>query len=49
MRNAMQTGTEDGMITLERSLANLVKDRLVDRETALRNASDPNVLIHLME
>lgn len=49
MRNAMLTGTEDGMITLERSLATLVRDRLIDRDTALRTATDPNVLLHLLE
>lgn len=49
MRNAMLTGTEDGMITLERSLATLVRDRLIDRETAIRTATDPNVLLHLLE
>lgn len=49
MRNAMLTGTDDGMITLERSLANLVRDRLIDRETALRTATDPNLLMHLLD
>jgi twitching motility protein PilT len=49
MRNAMLTGGEDGMITLERSLATLVRERLIDRETALRTATDPKVLLHLLE
>ena len=49
MRNAMLAGGEDGMITLERSLATLVKDRLIDRETALRTAADPKLLLHLLE
>jgi Tfp pilus assembly pilus retraction ATPase PilT len=48
MRNAMLTGGDDGMITFERSLATLVKDRLIDRETALRTAPDPKLLLHLM-
>jgi twitching motility protein PilT len=48
MRNAMLTGGDDGMITFERSLATLVKDRLIDRETALRTATDPKLLLHLM-
>jgi twitching motility protein PilT len=48
MRNAMLTGGDDGMITLERSLATLVRDRLIDRETALRTATDPKVLLHLL-
>ena len=49
MRNAMLTGGEDGMITLERSLAALVRERLIDRETALRNAFDPKALLHVLE
>jgi len=49
MRNAMLTGGEDGMTTYERSLANLVRDRLIDRETALRKAADPKLLLHLLE
>jgi len=49
MRNAMLTGSEGGMITLERSLATLVRERLIDRETAFRAASDPKVLLHLLE
>jgi twitching motility protein PilT len=48
MRNAMLTGGEDGMITLERSLANLVRDRIIDRKTALLTAADPKVMKHLM-
>lgn len=49
MRNAMLTGTADGMITLERSLANLVRERLIDRETAFRTASDAKILLHLLD
>jgi twitching motility protein PilT len=49
MRNAMLTGGEDGMITLERSLAGLVRDRLIDRETAIRTATDPKILQHLLD
>ncbi len=48
MRNAMLTGGEDGMVTLERSLANLVRDRIIDRETAFLTAADPKALKHLM-
>lgn len=48
MRNAMLTGGEDGMITLERSLATLVRERLIDRETAIRTATDPKLLLHLL-
>lgn len=49
MRNAMLTGGDDGMITLERSLANLVRDRVIDRETALQNAPDRKMLLHQLE
>lgn len=48
MRNAMFTGGEEGMITLERSLATLVRDRVIDRETALRHATDTKALLHLL-
>jgi twitching motility protein PilT len=49
MRNAMLTGGEDGMITLERSLATLVRERLIDRETAVRTATDPKAMLHLLD
>ncbi len=49
MRNAMFTGGEDGMVTLERSLATLVRDRVIDRETALRHATDTKALLHLLD
>jgi twitching motility protein PilT len=49
MRNAMLTGSEDGMITLERSLATLVRERLIDRETAVRTATDPKAMLHLLD
>ncbi len=48
MRNAILTGGDDGMITLERSLATRVRERLIDRETALRTAIDPGLLLHLL-
>jgi twitching motility protein PilT len=46
LRNAMLTGGDEGMITLERSLANLVRDRVIDREAALQNAPDRKMLLH---
>lgn len=49
IRNAMLTGGEDGMITLERSLSNMVRDRVIDRETAFRHAMDRKALEHLLE
>jgi twitching motility protein PilT len=48
MRNAMLTGGDDGMVTLERSLAALVRERTIDRETAFRHAIDPKALEHLL-
>jgi twitching motility protein PilT len=49
LRNAMLTGTEEGMITLERSLAALVKKGTIDLDTATRHAMDPQALAHLLE
>ncbi|MDB6078697.1 MAG: hypothetical protein JWO82_2444 [Akkermansiaceae bacterium] len=49
IRNAMLTGSEEGMITLERSLASLVKKGTIDRETAVRYAVDQKALSHLLE
>ena len=39
---------DDGMITLERSLATLVRERLIDRDTAMRTATDAKLLLHLL-
>ena len=44
IRNAMLTGSEEGMITLERSLASLVRKGLIDLETAYSTANDPKTL-----
>lgn len=44
IRNAMLTGSEEGMITLERSLATLVRKGLIDLETAYSTANDPKTL-----
>jgi twitching motility protein PilT len=49
IRNAMLTGGEEGMITLERSLSNMVRDRVIDRDTAFRHAMDRKALEHLLE
>ena len=49
LRNAMLTGVEEGMVTLERSLASLVRKGTIDRETAVRQAMDPKALLHLLE
>lgn len=49
IRNAMLTGTEEGMVTLERSLANLVRKGSIDLDTATRHAIDLKALQHLLE
>jgi twitching motility protein PilT len=49
VRTAMLTGVEEGMVTLERSLASLVRKGVIDRETAVRHAMDPKGLQHLLE
>ncbi len=49
LRNAMLTGSEEGMITLERSLASLVRKEIIDLETATRQAMDQKALAHQME
>lgn len=48
VRNAMLTGVEEGMITLERSLASLVRRGMIDRDTALRHTRDTQALLHLL-
>lgn len=49
LRNAMLTGGEAGMITLERSLANLVRKGVIGVETATRYAVDQQALSHQLE
>lgn len=48
LRNAMLAGGDEGMVTLERSLADLVRERLIDQDTAIRTATDPKLLLHLL-
>ena len=48
LRNAMLTGADDGMITLERSLAHLVRKGTIDLETAVRHATDQQALQNLL-
>jgi Tfp pilus assembly pilus retraction ATPase PilT len=45
----MLTGSEEGMITLERSLANLVRKGVIGAETAARYAVDQQALSHQLE
>ncbi|MFP6877649.1 MAG: PilT/PilU family type 4a pilus ATPase [Roseibacillus sp.] len=49
MRSAMQTGVEEGMITLERSLAALECSGKISRITAFRYAADQQALQKLFE
>ncbi len=49
MRSAMQTGAEEGMITLERSLASLVRNGQISRDTAYRYADDQQALHKLLD
>ncbi len=42
--NALQAGGSDGMLVLERSLADLVKAKRIRREAALANANDTSTL-----
>ncbi|WP_367872845.1 type IV pilus twitching motility protein PilT [Luteolibacter sp. Populi] len=49
LRNAMLTGGDEGMITLERSLATMVRKGTIDLETATRHAVDQQALAHLLE
>jgi len=49
LRDAMLTGGDEGMITLERSLASLVRKGLLPAEDALRHTGDPKALRRLLE
>jgi twitching motility protein PilT len=42
--NALQAGAPEGMIVLERSLADLVRAQRITRETAVSSANDPAIL-----
>ena len=46
--NVMQLGMQDGMQTLDQSLAKLVKSQLVSRENALMKSSNPVQLLKLL-
>ncbi|MEM7264184.1 MAG: twitching motility protein, partial [Planctomycetota bacterium] len=41
--SAMETGTKDGMITLERHLAALVRDGEITSTEAVRRANEPGI------
>lgn len=41
--SALETGSKDGMLTLERHLTQLVKAGEITRDEALRNANDPGI------
>ena len=42
--SVMQTGSSDGMLLLEQSLATLLAHSLISRDEALRLARDPRIL-----
>jgi twitching motility protein PilT len=44
LKNVMQTGSEQGMQTMERALESLFRSGLISREAALANARDPDTL-----
>jgi twitching motility protein PilT len=46
LRNAIATGTKDGMMTLEQSLTGLVADGLVSHEEAVTHTLHPNEVYH---
>lgn len=48
LRNAMLTGADEGMVTLERSLATLIRKGTIDHETAIRHATDLLALQNLL-
>lgn len=45
----IQTGSQDGMVTLNGSLARLVYENIVDREIALQRSNDPKELGSLLQ
>ena len=47
--NVMQLSAKDGMITLDQSLAELVKNREITRENALMKSSNPKYLTKLLQ
>ncbi|MGC4015869.1 MAG: PilT/PilU family type 4a pilus ATPase [Luteolibacter sp.] len=49
LRNAMLTGSDEGMITLERSLSALVRKGTIDLDTAMRHAVDQKALMNQLE
>jgi twitching motility protein PilT len=49
LQSAIQTGGDDGMVTLERSLAALVRSGHIRRGTALKHAEDPHALRKLLD
>jgi twitching motility protein PilT len=48
LQSAIQTGGDDGMFSLERSLASLVRSDHIRRSTAMKHAQDPHALRKLL-
>ena len=49
LHSTMQLGTKDGMITLDQSLADLVKRKIVSADEALQKTSNPDRLMKLLQ
>jgi twitching motility protein PilT len=45
----IQTGREDGMVPMDRSLAELVRGGKISREVAMRSSNDPRHLKGMLE
>ncbi|HAO81436.1 MAG: Twitching motility protein [Parcubacteria group bacterium GW2011_GWD2_43_10] len=44
IKSVIQTGAEDGMVTMDQHIKRLVQDKIISRETALAHISSPDVL-----
>ena len=44
IRSVLQTGAQQGMVLLDASLAQLVRDRVITREAALEQCDDPKAI-----
>lgn len=44
IKSVIQTGAEDGMVTMDQHIKRLIQDKIITRETALAHISSPEVL-----
>ncbi len=49
LHSVMQLGAKDGMVTLDQSLADLVKRRIISHDDAMQKTSSPDRLLKLMQ